>query len=144
MSDEISPHLRRAQALERQQAGESKQAAALLADFVEQARALGIEPERLNARSYDGRSRYRTHTEGWYLKRDRTVAVGTDGSFYILAVPASITSIMPVTPLLSPVSGTAGFIGLVVSAGAVVSGTVGSVGFVVSSGTFSSSFTTES
>lgn len=105
MSNEISPHLRRAQALERQQAAESKQAAALLADFVEQARALGIEPERLNARSYDGRSRYRTNTEGWYLKRDRTVAAGTDGSFYILAVPASITSMLrgaPLTPSPPP------------------------------------------
>lgn len=106
MSDEeVSPHLRRAQALERQQAAESRQAAALLADFVEQARAQGIEPERLNARTYDGRSRYRTNTEGWYLKRDRTVAVGTDGSFYILAVPVSITSMLrgaPLTPSPPP------------------------------------------
>jgi|SRR5690554_5336656 len=105
MSDEPSPHLRRAQALERQQAAESRQAAALLADFVEQARALGIEPERLNARSYDGRSRYRTHTQGWYLKRDRTVAVGTDGNFYILAVPPSLTSMLrgaPLTPSPPP------------------------------------------
>lgn len=99
MPDDTSPHLRRAQALERQQAAQSKQAAALLASFVEQARVRGIAPERLGARTYDGRSRYRTNTHGWYLKRDRTVAVGTDGSFYILAVPASISSMLRGAPL---------------------------------------------
>lgn len=105
MPEDISPHLRRAQALERQQAAESKQATALLADFVTQARARGIEPERLHARTYDGRSRYRTNTHGWYLKRDRTVAVGTDGNFYILAVPASLISMLrgaPLTPSAPP------------------------------------------
>lgn len=99
MSDDTSPHLRRVQALERQQAAESRQATALLAGFVEQARALSLAPERLYARTYDGRSRYRTNTEGWYLKRDRTVAVGTDGSFYVLAVPPSITSMLRGAPL---------------------------------------------
>ena len=94
MSDEPSPHLRRAQALAREQAAQSRQAAALLAAFVEQAQASSIAPERLHARTYDGRSRYRTNTLGWYLKRDRTVAVGTDGSFYILAVPPSFTSMV--------------------------------------------------
>lgn len=92
MSDESSPHLRRVQALERQQAAESKQAAALLADFVKQAQARGIAPVRLYAKTYDGRSRYRTTTDGWYLKRDRSVAVDADGRFYILSVPASLTS----------------------------------------------------
>lgn len=91
MDNELSPHLLRAQALEREQAAQSKQAAALLADFVEQAQARGIEPVRLHARTYDGRSRYRTNTEGWYLKRDRSVAVDAGGRFYILAVPASLT-----------------------------------------------------
>ena len=99
MSEETSPHLRRVQALERQQAAESKQAVMLLADFVKQAQAQGIEPERLYARTYDGRSRYRTHTTGWYLKRDRTVAVDADGSFYILAVPASLTGMVRGAPL---------------------------------------------
>lgn len=99
MADEVSPHLRRAQALEREQAAESKQAAALLADFVKQAQSRGIEPMRLHARTYDGRSRYRTDTEGWYLKRDRSVAVDANGHFYILAVPASFMGRLRGAPL---------------------------------------------
>lgn len=94
MPDDASPHLRRAQALERQQAAESKQAVVLLADFVKQAQARGVDPEVLYARTYDGRSRYRTTTTGWYLKRDRTVAVDAGGNFYILAVPASILGLI--------------------------------------------------
>lgn len=105
MPNDSSPHLRRAQALERQQAAESRQAATLLKEFVAQAQAQGIEPERLYARTYDGRSRYRTKTYGWYLKRDRSVAVDADGRFYILAVPASLTSMLrgaPLTPSEPP------------------------------------------
>lgn len=105
MSHDTSPHIRRAQALARQQAAESKQAAVLLTEFVAAAVAQGIAPERLYARTYDGKSRYRTHTQGWYLKRDRTVAVGTDGEFYILSVPTSLTSLLrgaPLTPSAPP------------------------------------------
>jgi len=44
----------------------------------------------LKARSYDGRYRYRTPLEGWYLRRNQSVAVGTDGEFYVLSVPGGL------------------------------------------------------
>ena len=81
-----------ADALERRRAQESAQARELIAAFVAEATARGIAPVRLRARSYDGQSRYRTSTHGWYLRRNESVAVGTDGQFYLLTVPASLRS----------------------------------------------------
>ncbi len=94
MTHETSPHLRRADALARKRAGETAQARVLISEFARQAVAQGITPQRLSARTYDGRSRYRTQTEGWYLKHDRTVAVGTDGEFYVLTVPRSLAGML--------------------------------------------------
>ena len=34
------------------------------------------------------RGRYRTGIVGWYLLRDRSVGVGTDGRYYVLLVPS--------------------------------------------------------
>lgn len=79
-----------AKALERRQTGESAQARELIAEFVRTATERGLEPVRLRARSYDGQSRYRTPLRGWYLRRNESVAVGTDGEFYVLNVPASL------------------------------------------------------
>lgn len=81
-----------AEALERRRAGEAARAREMIAEFVDEARRRGVPPVRLQARSYDGRSRYRTATEGWYLRRNESVAVGTDGEFYLLNVPASLRS----------------------------------------------------
>ena len=81
-----------AKAVRRRQAAESRKARALIADFVEQARARGVPPERLRARSYDRRARYRTSTHGWYLRQNQSAAVGTDGEFYLLTVPRSVRS----------------------------------------------------
>lgn len=81
-----------AKALRRRQAAESRKARALIADFVEQADARGVLPVRLRAWSYDGRARYLTPTHGWYLRRNQSVAVGTDGEFYLLTVPRSVRS----------------------------------------------------
>ncbi|RYV50683.1 hypothetical protein EUA98_12540 [Pengzhenrongella frigida] len=79
-----------ADALERRQAGQSLQARALIQAFVREATARGVPSTPLLARSYDGRARYRTAVRGWYLRRNESVAVGTDGEFYILTVPASL------------------------------------------------------
>lgn len=81
-----------ARSLRRRQAAESAQARALIAEFVSDATARGIAPVTLRATSYDGRARYRTSTRGWYLRRNQTVAVGTDGEFYLLSVPRRVTS----------------------------------------------------
>lgn len=79
-----------ADALERRQAGQSLQARALIQEFVRAATARGVSSAPLLARSYDGRARYRTALRGWYLRRNESVAVGTDGEFYILTVPPSL------------------------------------------------------
>lgn len=78
--------------LDRRRAQESAAARALLADFVVAARERGISPEPLRARAFTGGATYRTQVEGWYLRRNRSVAVGTDGQFYVLGVPASLAA----------------------------------------------------
>lgn len=80
-----------AEALRRRQESESRQARALLADFVERARAGGLAPRPLLARGYRGR-RYRTGLEGWYLRRNQTVGVDLRGEFYLLTVPDSLAA----------------------------------------------------
>jgi hypothetical protein len=77
-------------ALDASRAAEAAQAAALLADFVARAAERGLEPTVLSARSYDGRRTYRTKLRGWYLKANRSVAVGEDGRYYALTVPSSL------------------------------------------------------
>lgn len=76
--------------LARRQRRESEQASALLADFVDQAQQQGIAPVTLHARSYNGRSRYRTKVLGWYLKMNESLAVDTAANFYILTVDSSV------------------------------------------------------
>lgn len=90
-SDAAQEH---AKALAARQAAESERARAMLADFVAEALRSGPAPVPLRARSYDGRHRYRTSTTGWYLKLNETVAVGTDGEFYPLGVPASLGALL--------------------------------------------------
>jgi hypothetical protein len=81
-----------AAALDRRRAAETEQARALVAEFVRAALARGLRTVPLVARAYDGRSTYRTRLRGWYLRSDRSVAVGDDGEFYVLSVPASLRS----------------------------------------------------
>jgi hypothetical protein len=79
-----------AAALDASRAAEAAKAAALLADFVARATERGLRPEVLTARSFDGRATYRTKLRGWYLKANRSVAVGADGNYYALTVPSSL------------------------------------------------------
>lgn len=81
-------------ALSRRQAAESAQAQRMLDAFVAEAPALGLEPVPLRARSYDGRHRYRTPLRGWYLRRNESVAVGTDARFYLLSAPSSLRALV--------------------------------------------------
>jgi hypothetical protein len=71
-------------------AAEAAEAAALLDDFVRTAAERGLTPVPLTATSFDGRARYRTKVRGWYLKKNRSVAVGEDGGYYVLTVPSSL------------------------------------------------------
>jgi predicted Zn-dependent protease len=69
---------------------EATKAAELLTDFVRRAAERGLAPETLTARSLNGHATYRTRLRGWYLKANRSVAVGEDGRFYVLTVPPSV------------------------------------------------------
>jgi hypothetical protein len=79
-----------ADALERRRQAESREAAVLIAQFAREAAAAGVRTEVLTARSYNGQTRVRTQVTGWYLKRDRSVGVGTDGHFYVLSTPGGL------------------------------------------------------
>ncbi|WP_231505305.1 hypothetical protein [Cellulomonas sp. URHE0023] len=60
------------------------------------------QPVELQARSYDGRTRYKTPLTGWYLRKDETVAIDTVGNFYVLTVPGSLSArFKGVTPVPS-------------------------------------------
>ena len=80
--------------LTRRRAEETARAHRLLVEFVAEAGRRGIAPVSVRARSYNGRSRYRTATTGWYLRLNESVAVGTDGSFYVLGVPSSLRALL--------------------------------------------------
>jgi len=75
------------EAQRRQDEEESAKAQVLIDRFVARAKQAGLATEELTARPWSGRGRYRTGVVGWYLRRDRSVGVGTDGSFYLLVVP---------------------------------------------------------
>lgn len=80
----------RAAALEADRAAEARKAEALLDGFVRRAAEAGLRPHVLTARSLDGRATYKTHVRGWFLKSDRSVAVGEDGEYYVLTVAPSL------------------------------------------------------
>ena len=82
------------EAIDRRRAVESARARVLLAEFVAEATRSGPAPVRLRARSFDGRHRYRTAMLGWYLRVNESVAVGTDGEFYVLSTPSSFFALL--------------------------------------------------
>lgn len=79
-----------AAAEQQRRSAEAEQARRLIAEFVAEAGARGLPATPLTAAPYQGGPRYRTSLRGWYLRRDRSVAIGTDGEFYLLAVPAGL------------------------------------------------------
>ncbi|WP_350275467.1 hypothetical protein [Kribbella sp. HUAS MG21] len=81
-----------AAALGRKKAAETAQARQLLTDFIATLRERGVQPEPLRAQVVGSSASYRTNLTGWYLRRNRSLAVDVDGNFYILGVPASLKS----------------------------------------------------
>lgn len=77
---------RRAELAAAQERGESQVAQTMIDSFVAEAQARGIRPEPLRATLLNGRS-VKTDHEGWYLRANRSVAVGTDANYYVLTVP---------------------------------------------------------
>ena len=76
--------------LARARAVETARARELVLDFVDNARRRGLTPGPLLARAGDGGSTYRTGLVGWYLKRDGSLGVTTDGEYYHLVTPGSL------------------------------------------------------
>ena len=76
--------------LDARRAAESAAARRLVESFVERARERGLAPVPLRVRAYGGSGSYRTPLRGWYLRADRTAAVGEDGEFYVLTAPRSL------------------------------------------------------
>ncbi|MET7280412.1 hypothetical protein ABZS29_19405 [Kribbella sp. NPDC005582] len=81
-----------AAALERRKAAESAQARELLVEFVRELTERGVAPEPLRAQVIGSGTSYRTGISGWYLRKNKSVAVDTDANFYILGTPASLTA----------------------------------------------------
>jgi hypothetical protein len=71
-------------------AAKERQAREQIAAFLREAAALGVAPTALTAPAFHGGRRYRTGLRGWYINIARTIAVGTDGEFYVLGVPNSV------------------------------------------------------
>ena len=79
-------------ALERKKAAESGRARLLVQDFAREAVERGLRPGPLRARAYNGSTTYRTPLQGWYLKRNGSLAVDVEGNFYVLSAPTSLRS----------------------------------------------------
>jgi hypothetical protein len=92
----------------RQREREAVQAQALIDAFIERARGSGLPPEELTARPWSGNAKYRTGVMGWFLRRDKSIGIDTEGRFYVLVVPPQrfgrwrTVSIEPTAPLLQP------------------------------------------
>ena len=80
---------RRVELAAAQERGESLQAQKLIDAFVVEARARGIAPEPLRATLLTGQS-VKTDQVGWYLRKNRSLAIGENGSYYVLTVPGGL------------------------------------------------------
>jgi hypothetical protein len=80
---------RRAELAAAQERGESRQAQKLIDEFVATAKTKGIAPGPLRATLYTGKS-VKTDKVGWYLRNNESLAIGDDGSYYVLTVPGGL------------------------------------------------------
>ncbi len=80
---------RRAELAAAQERGESQQAQVLIDAFVAEARARGVPVEPLRATLFTGQS-VKTDKRGWYLRKNQSLAIGEDGSYYVLTVPGGL------------------------------------------------------
>ena len=76
--------------LAQRRAAETARAREMIRGFAAAAHRLGLTPGPLLARAGDGKPTYRTGLVGWYLTRDGSLGVTTDGDYYHLASPRSL------------------------------------------------------
>ena len=80
---------RRAELAANADRAESQQAQILIDEFVAEAKARGIAPKPLRATLYTGQN-VKTDKVGWYLRKNQSLAIGDDGSYYVLTVPGGL------------------------------------------------------
>jgi hypothetical protein len=76
--------------LARRRAAETARAREMILEFARHAQARGITATPLLARVGESKPTYRTGLVGWYLSRDGSLGVTTDGEYYHLASPRSL------------------------------------------------------
>lgn len=77
---------RRVELAQAQDRAESVKAQVLIDAFLVDAAAAGLTPGPLRAVLYSGQS-VKTDKTGWYLRKNQSLAIGDDGSYYVLTVP---------------------------------------------------------
>lgn len=92
MSDEgLTPRQRdakiRAELTAASERAEAARAQVLIDEFVLAARSQGLAPRPLRATTMDGNV-VKTDKTGWYLRTNHSLAIGEDGAYYSLVVPA--------------------------------------------------------
>jgi hypothetical protein len=80
---------RRAELAAAQARGESREAQKLIDEFVAAAKATGISAHPIRATLYSGQS-VKTDKVGWYIRKNESIAIGEDGSYYVLTVPGGL------------------------------------------------------
>jgi len=71
---------------------EHERATATIREAIDRFRRAGIAPVPLRARPYSGPGTIRTSLHGWYLKHDRSLAVDTEGRYYVMRVDGGVRS----------------------------------------------------
>ena len=66
---------------------EHERAEAQLAEFLPVVTKHGPAPVDLIVQGYGGKGTAKSNRRGWYLRNNRTCALGTDGKFYVLIAP---------------------------------------------------------
>lgn len=80
---------RRAELAAGDRRAEAARAQRLIDAFVGAAQDAGVEAVPLRARLFSGAS-VKTDKHGWYLRQNKTVAIGTDGGYYYLIVAGGL------------------------------------------------------
>lgn len=65
---------------------EAQRAQQLIDQFISDAAAQGLEPVALKATTLDGHQ-VKTDKSGWYLRRNKSIAIDTEGGYQVLTVP---------------------------------------------------------
>lgn len=78
------------QALHAARAAEHEKATGIIREAIARFREADIAPIPLRAKPYTGAGTIRTPLQGWYLKRDRSLAVDEEGRYYVMRVDGGL------------------------------------------------------